>query len=104
MGVADMIKTILNYSGETGLWLVVGFAAQLCFFSRFLIQWIVSERKRQSVIPVAFWYFSIIGAVGLLVYSLHRRDPVFMIGQSLSLIIYTRNLMLIKKYPKVSNA
>ena len=76
-------------------WIVLGFLGQFFFFSRFLIQWIVSEKKKQSVVPHAFWYFSIGGGALLLVYALYRRDPVFIVGQSLGLLIYFRNLWLI---------
>lgn len=91
------MKTFLNYSGGTGFWLAIGFIAQFCFFLRFLIQWIVSEKQAQSIIPISFWYLSIGGAVGLLSYALYKQDPVFIIGQSMSLFVYTRNLALIKK-------
>jgi lipid-A-disaccharide synthase-like uncharacterized protein len=77
-------------------WLVFGFAAQFCFFLRFFLQWIASEREKKSVIPVHFWYFSILGGAGLLVYAVHIMDPVFILGQSLGLLIYIRNLLLIR--------
>ncbi len=81
-------------SPET-LWLVIGFAGQSCFFMRFFVQWIYSERQKRSVIPVAFWYFSLGGAAILLTYAIHRQDPVFIVGQSTGFLIYTRNLMLL---------
>ena len=62
---------------------------------RFLIQWIMSERARKSVMPIAFWYFSLAGGVVLLTYAIYRRDPVFMLGQSMGLVVYARNLWLI---------
>ena len=74
-----------------------GFGAQALFFMRFLVQWIASEREGRSVIPIAFWYFSIGGACGLLVYAVEKRDPVFILGQSMGLIIYVRNLILIRR-------
>ncbi len=83
--------------GDPVFWMCFGFAAQMVFFLRFLVQWIVSERKRESVIPVSFWYLSICGSLGLLLYSLHRRDPVFIAGNSLGLLIYVRNLCLIHR-------
>lgn len=76
-------------------WLVLGFVGQGCFFMRFLIQWIASEGKKQSVIPVAFWYFSLAGATIVLIYAIHRRDPVFIIGQTTGFFIYLRNLHFI---------
>jgi lipid-A-disaccharide synthase-like uncharacterized protein len=80
---------------EVDAWVAFGFGAQGLFFGRFLVQWIASERKKQSVIPVAFWYFSLVGSTLLFVYALHRWDIVFMLGQGLATIIYVRNLVLI---------
>lgn len=82
--------------GEDGWWLLVGFGGQALFMGRFVIQWFVSERQRRSVIPVSFWYLSILGALVLLAYAVHRRDPVFIAGQGLGVAIYLRNLHLIK--------
>lgn len=78
------------------LWLLIGFLGQGLFMMRFVIQWLQSERARKSVVPVAFWYFSILGGVTLLVYSVYRKDPVFIAGQILGIFIYVRNLYLIK--------
>ena len=72
-----------------------GFAGQAAFMMRFVIQWYVSEKKRRSHVPLAFWYFSLLGGVMLLTYATLRRDPVFMFGQALGLTIYIRNLVLI---------
>ena len=74
------------------LWLAVGFGAQLMFTMRFLIQWIASERARASIVPEAFWYFSFCGGLMLLIYAIHRMDPVFILGQAMGLFIYTRNI------------
>jgi len=79
----------------TNPWVLFGFGAQCLFMMRFLVQWIASERKRRSYVPVAFWYFSLAGGVMLLTYAIQRRDPVFILGQSLGLMIYLRNLVLI---------
>ena len=79
------------------MWLIVGFVSQTFFFLRFFVQWIASERKKESKIPVSFWYFSIFGALGLLAYSIYRQDPVFIAGQSLGILIYSRNLYFIHK-------
>ena len=73
-------------------WVVLGFVAQAFFTMRFLVQWIASERARKSVIPVAFWFFSIAGGALLLIYALYRRDPVFIAGQAFGLVVYVRNL------------
>ncbi len=77
------------------LWLIVGFTGQALFSMRFLIQWIKSEREKRSTIPIAFWYFSLAGGASLLVYAIHRKDPVFILGQATGLFIYIRNLYLI---------
>lgn len=76
-------------------WLVIGFLGQAFFSTRFLIQWISSERRRRSIIPVAFWYFSLAGGATLLAYAIHREDPVFIVGQGAGLLVYSRNLYFI---------
>jgi lipid-A-disaccharide synthase-like uncharacterized protein len=73
-------------------WILVGYAGQALFAMRFIVQWVASERVGRSVIPVAFWFFSIGGGAVLFVYSLYIRDPVFIIGQGLGLFVYLRNL------------
>jgi lipid-A-disaccharide synthase-like uncharacterized protein len=78
-------------------WLVIGFAGQALFTLRFLTQWIASERARKSTVPVAFWWLSLAGGAVLLLYAIHRRDPVFALGQGTGLAIYTRNLVLISR-------
>jgi len=79
------------------LWLVIGFAGQALFSMRFIVQWLKSEKVRRSVIPLAFWYFSLAGGTLLTAYAIHRGDPVFIVGQSLGLFIYQRNLWLIRR-------
>jgi len=74
---------------------LVGLIGQIMFFSRFLVQWIVSERKGESTIPLAFWFLSIAGGSMLLTYAIWRRDPVIIMGQSVGLLVYLRNLVLI---------
>lgn len=81
---------------EESWWLSIGFGGQALFMGRFVIQWLASERCRRSVIPVSFWYLSIVGALVLLGYAVHRRDPVFIVGQGLGVLIYLRNLQLIR--------
>jgi len=78
-------------------WLVLGFVAQGLFASRFVVQWISSEKAGRSVMPISFWYLSIAGALLLLVYAIYRRDPVFIAGQALGGFIYVRNLVLIRR-------
>lgn len=77
------------------IWITVGMFGQVLFSSRFIIQWITSEKMKQSVIPVAFWYLSIAGSLTLLSYAIHRLDPVFIVGQSFGCFIYIRNLYFI---------
>lgn len=77
-------------------WMAVGFLGQALFSARFVVQWIASERAKRSVVPVAFWFLSLAGGVTLLVYAIHRRDPVFILGQGAGLFIYLRNLMLLR--------
>jgi lipid-A-disaccharide synthase-like uncharacterized protein len=81
---------------EQIFWWCFGLIGQGLFASRFLVQWIASERRRESVIPDAFWYFSVGGSCILLIYAIHRRDPVFIMGQW-GLLVYLRNLYLIRR-------
>lgn len=75
-------------------WLVIGFTGQAFFFSRFLVQWLASEKAKKSVIPMSFWYLSLAGGAILLVYAIHIGDPVFILGQSTGAFIYLRNVYL----------
>src|SRR5882762_4103830 len=78
-------------------WLAFGLVAQLLFTARFLVQWISSERAGQSVVPIAFWFFSMGGGLMTLVYGVAKREPVIIVGQAAATIIYIRNIMLIVK-------
>jgi lipid-A-disaccharide synthase-like uncharacterized protein len=84
------------------IWIAIGFGGQFLFMMRFLWQWIQSERQKRSIIPIAFWYFSLSGGMTLLIYAIHRRDPVFITGQALGLFVYTRNLMLLCRERRTS--
>jgi lipid-A-disaccharide synthase-like uncharacterized protein len=86
------------------LWLSLGFLGQAFFSMRFLVQWIVSERRRESVVPLSFWFFSIGGGLTLLAYAIYRRDPVFIIGQGAGLLVYSRNLYLIQRKGRLAEA
>ena len=77
--------------------IVIGFLGQGLFFGRWVIQWIVSERKAESQMPLAFWYLSLVGGLITLAYAIYRRDPVFIAGQSIGALVYVRNLMLIHR-------
>jgi lipid-A-disaccharide synthase-like uncharacterized protein len=81
-------------------WYVLGFAGQMIFASRFVVQWLASERQRRVVIPRAFWYLSLTGGITLLAYALHKRDPVFVLGQLFGVFIYARNLTLHPREPR----
>jgi lipid-A-disaccharide synthase-like uncharacterized protein len=88
----------LNVNNWTEFWWVMfGLGGQLLFTARFLVQWIASERAGRSTIPLAFWYFSLGGGIVLFAYAVHRADPVFILGQSLGVFIYSRNLWLIHR-------
>jgi lipid-A-disaccharide synthase-like uncharacterized protein len=79
------------------VWLAIGLLGQALFSARFIVQWIASERRRESVIPRQFWYFSLAGGLTLLLYAMYRRDPVFILGQGAGLFVYARNLYFIHK-------
>jgi lipid-A-disaccharide synthase-like uncharacterized protein len=88
---------------SNSLWLGIGLLSQTFFFARFLIQWIMSEIRKKSYIPEIFWYLSVAGGLGLLIYSIHIKDPVFIIGQSVGLFVYLRNLYLIHSSGKTKS-
>ena len=79
------------------LWIAIGFTGQAIFTARFLVQWAASEKKRDSVVPVMFWWLSLLGGLTLLSYAIYRRDPVISVGQGMGLFVYIRNLMLVSK-------
>jgi lipid-A-disaccharide synthase-like uncharacterized protein len=76
-------------------WVLLGFIAQAMFTMRFLVQWLASEKVGKSVIPLAFWWFSICGGLLLFAYALYRRDPVFILGQGFGVFVYLRNLQFV---------
>jgi lipid-A-disaccharide synthase-like uncharacterized protein len=78
-------------------WVAIGLAGQFFFTMRFVLQWIATEKKKKSVIPVSFWYFSILGSIILLCYSVYRQDPVFILGQAFGMTVYFRNLYFVRK-------
>lgn len=85
-------------------WVLFGFLGQAAFSARFLVQWIISEKNKKSTIPVIFWYFSIVGGLVLFIYAMYKKDPVFVLGQGCGLVVYTRNLILIKRQKSQSAA
>ena len=94
------MHSVMTMMGVTSaadvLWVTVGLLGQLMFTGRFLVQWLASEKAGRSVVPVQFWYFSIIGSVVVLAYGIHKLDPVIILGQLPGSVIYTRNLWLIR--------
>lgn len=90
---------MINYFNDLSqieiFFLIIGFLGQGLFASRFIVQWIYSEKKGESSIPIVFWYLSIFGGIGLLIYATFRKDPVIIMGQMFGIIIYLRNLILI---------
>ena len=92
-----MINYFNNLSNAELIFLVIGFIGQGLFASRFIFQWIYSEKKGESTIPIIFWYLSIFGGIGLLTYAIFRSDPVIIVGQLFGILIYIRNLILIYK-------
>ena len=89
------------FTDINNFWLVVGLIGQFFFTMRFLVQWIYSEKKKQSLVPRSFWIFSLLGSFTLLTYAIYRHDPVFILGQSFGFLVYSRNLHLIHKRKKV---
>ena len=87
----------INLGKPLDFWLFFGLLGQLCFTMRFVLQWIASEKRKESFIPVSFWAFSLIGSMILLIYAIYRMDPVFILGQAFGFTVYIRNLQLIFK-------
>ena len=92
-----ILEYFTNLSNFELFFLIIGFVGQGLFASRFIIQWIYSEKKGESSIPIIFWYLSIFGGIGLLTYAIFRKDPVIIMGQLFGILIYLRNLILIYK-------
>ena len=94
------MHSVMTMMGVTSaadvLWVTVGLLGQLMFTGRFLVQWLASEKAGRSVVPVQFWYFSIVGSIVVLAYGIHKLDPVIILGQLPGSVIYTRNLWLIR--------
>ena len=85
---------LLKYLQLSDHWVIFGFFAQFLFFLRFLVQWLHSEKAKKITVPLGFWYLSITGGLLIFIYAAHRQDPVFMLGQGLAVLIYSRNLVL----------
>ena len=98
------LETLVALPAAELAWLAIGFGGQALFASRFLYQWIASERAGRSYIPRAFWYLSLAGGVTLLAYAIHRGDPVFILGQATGAFIYIRNLVLLHRNAELESA
>lgn len=83
------------------IFIILGLAGQLMFSARFLVQWIASEKRKKSVVPISFWFLSLFGSFLLLIYAIYRKDIVFTLGQLFGFIVYIRNLLIIKNTKKI---
>jgi len=93
--------TVASTPDQAGtVWMIVGFAGQVLFGMRFVVQWIATERAKKSVVPLSFWYLSLAGTIVLLAYAIWRVDPVFIAGFCLNMVIYLRNLYFIHLHPR----
>ena len=90
----------MNFLNNLNFFMVLGFIGQFFFSMRFVVQWIASEKNKKSVVPLSFWIFSVLGSSLLLIYAIYRKDPVFILGQAPNLLIYFRNIWLIKTSKK----
>lgn len=88
---------------HTDSWVIFGLLGQIVFMARFIYQWLVSERAGKSIIPLGFWYLSIVGGLVTLAYAIHKEDPVFIFGQSCGIVIYLRNLVLLRREKRAVN-
>jgi lipid-A-disaccharide synthase-like uncharacterized protein len=98
--VGDYLQNVFFL--QLNWWVLLGYAGQALFSMRFIVQWLASERVGRSVIPVAFWFFSIGGGILLFVYALYIRDPVFILGQGFGLFVYLRNLYFVLRERKAA--
>ena len=92
----------MNFNDLLNPWVIFGLLGQICFSLRFIVQWIQSEKAKKSVIPVSFWYFSMLGGTVLFIYAIYKKDIVFTIGQGAGLIVYARNLVLIARHKQTN--
>lgn len=95
--VASVQAYVVGMPTSDLIWLGIGLVGQCLFMMRFIVQWIHSERHQQSLIPVSFWYFSLVGGLTVLAYGIHKLDPVIILGQLPGTVVYARNLMLLQK-------
>lgn len=89
-----------HFLSPENFWVMFGLFGQCLFFMRFFVQWLASEKAGESVIPKAFWYFSMSGGLTLLIYAIYKQDPVFILGQGMGMLIYSRNLYFVSRKKK----
>ena len=103
--IVESSQHFLNTTSQGDLiWLCVGVLGQILFMMRFIVQWLHSERHQKSIIPISFWYFSLIGGLTVLLYGIHKLEPVIILGQLPGTFVYARNLVLIKRHEKSQRA
>ena len=103
--IVESSQHFLNTTSQGDLiWLCVGLLGQILFMMRFIVQWLHSERHQKSIIPISFWYFSLIGGLTVLLYGIHKLEPVIILGQLPGTFVYARNLVLIKRHEKSQRA
>ena len=93
----DWLREFIPDDGAGLVWLAIGVFGQVLFFSRWIVQWVASEKKKESTMPLAFWYFSLVGSLLVLSYGIRNREPILVLGQSTGTFIYLRNLMLLTR-------
>ena len=96
--LAQSLDRMMPKTAAEAIWLITGLLGEFVFFLRFVVQWVVSERRRQTVVPMSFWYLSLVGTVMVLAYAFYRMDAVFILAYSLNIVIYVRNLMIARTH------
>ncbi len=96
---ASKLNHMLPITMAAWIWFIIGFGGEFVFFLRFVVQWIASEKKKRTVVPMAFWHLSLAGTVLVLAYAVYRIDPVFILAYSLNVVIYIRNMYIARRNP-----
>lgn len=102
--INDLFQKFMQWvHTELDMWLIIGLLGQTLFMMRFIVQWIASERAKKSVMPDIFWYFSLGGGLIVLIYGLHKLEPVIILGQLPGVFVYSRNIYLIWRHKRISD-